>query len=186
MNYRRWLGTGLLVVVLSTWWAWNNRDQPGTKVVHTSNTDYRLEDFEIVALDRSGHESASLRAPFLERRRDDQVSLITRPLFLLPDSHGAHWQLRADRGELSADAQALHLYENVAGDSPDDGRTPPTQLRTPALTVFPQQHQLRSEEIVAVSRAGLYQSGRGFEADLQSKSYTLHSQVTTRYEASTH
>jgi len=182
MNNRLVLGMGLfLATTFSAWWAWNNREQPHIELIQTTDTDYRLEDFHIVVLNQQGDESATLRAPFLERKRNSQQSHITQPLFLLPDSQGAYWQLRADNGELSAKGEELYLYGNVAADSPADNKTPPTALRTSTLTVLTQQHLARTDQPVRLTRAGLQQTGIGLAADLKAKHYTLHSQVKTRY-----
>jgi len=182
MNNRLALGIGLfLAATSSAWWAWNNREPPQTQLIQATDTDYRLEDFEIVVLDKQGHESATLRAPFLERKRDSQLSHITQPLFLLPNSHSAHWQLRADNGQLSAKGEELYLHGNVVAHSPPDHQTPPTALRTSTLTVLTQTHLASTDQFVTLTRANLHQTGIGFEANLKSRNYTLHSQVKTRY-----
>ncbi len=140
------------------------------------------QDFEIVTLDKDGKEAATLRAPSMERNAADQTSTIVRPLFLLPDAEGRHWQLRADTGWVSPKGEELRLRGNVAGDSPQDGSTPPTTFRTTALDVFPERSLARTAEPVTMARPGLRQSGVGFEADLKSRQYSLLSQVKTRYE----
>jgi len=185
MNRRFALGVGLFLAASSSaWWAWDNRARPQTVFAAPTDTDYRLETFQIVALDKQGHESATLRAPFLERKRDSQLSEITAPLFLLPDSHGNHWQLRADNGQLSAKGETVYLYGNVAADSPSEGNRPTTALRTTTLTVFTATQLAHTDQPVTLTRTGLHQTGIGFEADLKSRHYKLHSQVNTRYEPS--
>jgi len=187
MNNRLALGMILFFAAISSaWWAWNNRERPQAVLVASSDTDYRLEDFEIRVLDKQGAESATLRAPFLERNRDSQISYITQPLFLLPDNHGAHWQLRADNGQLSAKGDTLYLHGNVAADSPPDSKTPPITLRTTTLTVLTQQHLAHTDQPVTLTRPGLQQTGIGFEADIKSHHYKLHSHVKTRYVPSTY
>ena len=101
---------------------------------------------------------------------------------VLPDAEGRHWQLRADTGWVSPKGEELRLRGNVAGDSPQDGSTPPTTFRTTALDVFPERSLARTAEPVTMARPGLRQSGVGFEADLKSRQYSLLSQVKTRYE----
>ena len=91
-------------------------------------------------------------------------------------------QLRADTGWVSPKGEELRLRGNVAGDSPQDGGTPPTTFRTTALDVFPERSLARTAEPVTMARPGLRQTGVGFEADLKSRQYSLLSQVKTRYE----
>ena len=183
MNWRNVLGLGLLLAALaSSWSAWRHRATTEPVGPDESRTDFTLGNFEIVALGKDGKESMTLRAPAMERSRADQTSTLTRPLFLLPDGAGQHWQLQADTGWVSAKGEELRLRGNVAGDSPSDGKTPPTTFRTDALDVFPDRDLARTAGQVTLTRPGLHQTGVGFEANMKSRQYSLLSQVKTRYE----
>lgn len=185
MSWRSVLGIGLLLAALLTGWsAWRNRTANTLVVTKEGSTDFTLGDFEIITLDKEGRESATLRAPAMERKRADQTSQITRPLFLLPDAKGQHWELRADTGWVSAKGEELRLRGNVAGDSPKDGKTPPTTFRTDALDVLTEQNLARTDGLVTMTRPGLVQSGVGFQANMKTQQYSLLSQVKTRYEPS--
>jgi lipopolysaccharide export system protein LptC len=181
MSWRSLLGLCLLVAaLLSGWSAWRNRDGSPAVPVEQLRSDYTLTDFEIIALDEEGKESTTLRAPTMERSRTDESMTIQQPLFLLPDDSGKHWQLRAQTGRLSAKGDEMRLRDDVSGDSPE-GATPST-FRTTSLDVFPRQNLARTTDKVTMTRPGIIQSGVGFEADLKTKQYSLHSQVKTRYE----
>jgi len=183
MNWRPLLGGGLLLAaLLSGWSAWKHRATTTPATATESGTDFRLGNFEIVALGEDGTESVTLRAPTMVRNRADQISAITRPVFLLPDDAGQHWQLQADTGRISAKGEEMQLRGNVAGDSPQDGRTPPTTFRTTALDVFPKRSQAHTSDRVTLTRPGLEQTGVGFRANLKTRQYSLLSQVKTRYE----
>lgn len=183
MSWRTVLGIGLLLAaLLSAWSAWRQRANQTPEAVEQGRTDFTLGDFEIITLGKDGKESGALRAPAMERNRADQTSTITEPLFLLPDAEGRHWQLRADTGWVSAKGEELRLRGNVAGDSPQDGKTLPTTFRTNALDVFPEQDLARTAGHVTMTRPGLHQTGVGFQANLKTRQYSLHSQVKTRYE----
>ena len=107
MNWRMVIGIGLLLAALASGWsAWRQRGTHAPSGASQVRTDYVLGDFEIVTLDKDGKEAATLRAPSMERNAADQTSTIVRPLFLLPDAEGRHWQLRADTGQ---PRRALHL-----------------------------------------------------------------------------
>ena len=183
MSWRSVLGIGLLLAALaSAWSAWRHRAVSVPVGASESRIDFKLGDFEIVALGKDGKETTTLRAPAMERNRADQTSTITEPLFLLPDATGQHWQLRADTGWIDAKGEELRLRGNVAGDSPSDGKTPPTTFRTDALDVFPDRDLARTTGQVTLTRPGLHQTGVGFEANMKSRQYSLLSQVKTRYE----
>lgn len=183
MSWRSVLGLALLAAaILSGWSAWRQRDTAIAADPQQGRSDYVLADFEITALDEQGHESTTLRAPSMERSRADESMTIAQPLFLLPDSNGNHWQLRAQNGWLSSKGEEMRLRGDVSGDSPHDGTTPPTTFRTATLDVFPKQNLARTDDKVTMTRPGIIQSGVGFKADLKSSQYSLLSQVKTRYE----
>jgi lipopolysaccharide export system protein LptC len=183
MSWRSLLGIGLLLAALiSGWSAWRHRASSAPQAAEEGSTDFVLKDFEIITLDKEGKESMTLRAPAMERNRADQTSMITSPLFLMPDAAGQHWELRASTGWVSPKGEELRLRGNVSGDSPKDGKTPPTTFRTDALDVLTEQSLARTDGRVTMTRPGLTQTGIGFQANLKSKQYSLLSQVKTRYE----
>lgn len=182
VSWRMVLGGILLLAALASGWsAWRHRvvETPAAPV--RDRPDYTLSDFQVVMLNKDGAESGTLRAPAMQRG-DDEISHITRPVFLLPDAAGQHWQLQADTGWVSAKGEEVRLRGNVAGDSPDDGKTPPTTFRTDALDVFPPSNLASADGRVVVTRPGVRQTGVGFKANLKTRQYSLLSQVQTRYE----
>lgn len=183
MNWRTVLGVGLFIAALVTGIsAWRHRTVAGPEQISENVNDFVLSNFEIISLDEEGKESATLRAPAMQRERADQTSTITQPLFLLPDDAGNHWELRADTGWVSPKGEELRLRGNVAGDSPKDGKTPPTTFRTTSLDIFPKQNLARTEAQVTLTRPGLSQTGVGFQSNLKTQQYSLQSRVKTRYE----
>ncbi len=183
MSWRSVIGAALLIAALASGWsAWRNRANVVPTAAEQGRSDYVLGDFEIISLGKDGKESMTLRAPSMERSRVDETSTIIKPLFLLPDAAGNHWQLRADTGWVSAKGEEVRLRGNVSGDSPTDGKTPPTTFRTAELDVLPKQDLARTDGLVTMTRPGLVQSGVGFQTNLKNKQYSLHSQVKTRYE----
>jgi len=183
MNWRTAIGGVLLVAaVLTGWSALRNRDKGPADAGEDATQDYVLHDFQIVALDEQGKESTTLRAPLLERARADETMNITTPVFLLPDQDGNHWEMRGDKGWVSAKGDQLKLTGNVSGDSPKVANVPPTTFRTDSLDIFPKENRASTDARVTMTRPGLSQTGVGFEADMKTRQYKLLSQVKTRYE----
>lgn len=182
MNWRTVLGGLLLVAALLSGWALlRDRDKAAPAAGDDASKDYVLHDFQIVALDEQGRESTTLRAPLLERMRNDETTTIQTPLFLLPDRDGNHWELRSDTGWISASGDLLRLTGNVSGDSPRVPSVPPTTFRTEQLDVFPKEDRATSDGLVTMTRPGMTQSGVGFALNSSDKTYQFLSQVKTRY-----
>lgn len=182
MNWRTGLGLVLLAAAtISGWSAWRQRDTPAPAAAAQQRSDYTLENFELVALDREGKESLTLRAPHLQRNTTDHTLDIESPLFLLPDAEGRHWQVRALRGRIDAGFDELRLQGEVVGTSPEQAATP-TRFSTESLSMVPARDRVSSPDPVAITRPGSILTGRGFEADLKTRHYRILSQVKARYE----
>jgi len=182
MNWRTAIGGVLLVAaLLSGWSLLRDRNKPAPAAGDDASMDYVLHDFQIVALDEQGKESTTLRAPLLERSRADETMVIATPLFLLPDRDGNHWELRSDKGWVSATGDQLKLTGNVSGDSPKVPSVPPTTFRTDHLDVFPNDNKASTDALVTLTRPGMTQSGVGFELNSSDKTYHFRSQVKSRY-----
>ena len=182
MNWRTVIGGVLLVAALVSGWSLlRDRDKAPRANGDDAGLDYVLHDFQIVALDEQGNESTTLRAPLLERTRSDETMNITTPLFLLPDKDGNHWEMRSDKGWVSAKGDQLKLIGNVSGDSPKVPSVPPTTFRTDHLDVFPNENKAKTDALVTLTRPGMTQSGVGFELNSADKTYHFLSQVKSRY-----
>ena len=182
MSLRGWIaGALLLAAIASGWLAWDNRPQAAAAEM-AERPDYVLHDFELIALDKQGKESLTLRAPQLARRTGEESFDLQSPLFLLPDDNGHHWQLSAKTGRISAEGDELILREDVLGRSPEQGDMPDTRISTDTLTVLPDQNLARTDAAVRLSQPGLVQTGVGMELDTATRNFRLLSQVKTRYE----
>lgn len=181
MSWRTILGLALLAAALvSGWSAWHMRDRSEPPPESAQRSDYVLRDFEMVMLARDGTESMRLKAPELQRSRDDESVAIVQPVFLIPAAQGG-WRLGADQAWVAPDGDLVRLEGNVSGDSEGDN---PSQasLRTERLELLPDQHLARTDDRVTLTQPGIIQTGTGMEADLQNRNYRLLSRVNVRYD----
>ena len=143
-------------------------------------SDYVLRDFELISLDDKGQESFTLRAPLLQETPGAKTMDLTTPLFLLPDTHGNYWQVHSKTGWVSEKRDEIRLLGDVRTTSPpEDARK--VVMNTEQLNIYPKTHRATSGSVVTVAEPGLTMRGRGMEADLAAKRFTLLSQATARY-----
>ena len=182
MNWRTVLGLVLLVAAITSGWsAWKQRDVAEPDAPSSERPDYLMRDFEVIGLDDQGQESITLRAPEMQRNPRDQTFTIATPLFLLPDTDGHHWEMRAKTAWVSPNGDELRLSGDVRGTSPKEGAIP-TTFDTQRLNVFPRKNLASTDDAVTITRPGSILSGVGFETNTKTKQYTFKSQVKTRYE----
>ena len=181
MNVRVVLGLVLLVAAaLSGWSLWRNRVQDESVRAGSGRSGYVLRDFELIALDGTGKESFTLRAPLLQQTPGAKTMDLTTPLFLLPDKQGQYWEVRSKTGWVSDKQDEIRLRGDVDTRSPESD---PRQVRmqTEELNVFPDTDRATSASVVTITQPGSILRGRGLEADLAGKRYKLLSQVRSRY-----
>lgn len=182
MNWRGVLIAILLVAaVASGWSAWKQRSPEPAAGQTSSRSDYVLEDFELVSLDRRGEEAFTLRAPHLHRDPAEGTLSLREPLFLLPEAGGEYyWDLRAATGWISADSEEMRLSGDVVAVS-DPAGPRHVRMETGRLAVFPGERRASSDDVVTITQPGTTMRGTGMEADLAGKRFQLTSQVQARY-----
>lgn len=179
-----WRGILMLVLlagaIFSGWSVWTHHQSKTAAALVSGRSDYVLRNFELISLDKTGKESFTVRAPLLQQTPDAQTMELTTPLFLLPDANGHYWQVRSQTGWVSDQRDELRLRGQVRATSPlEDTRA--IAMNTEQLNVFPKTHLANSPTVVTVTEPGLTMRGRGMEADLAAKRFTLLSQATARY-----
>jgi lipopolysaccharide export system protein LptC len=183
MNWRVLVTLALvLAALLSGWSVWKQHRQEQVPTAAAARSDYVLEEFELVALNKQGKESFTLRGPRLARQPAKKTIDIATPLFVIPapeGSSGQAWEVRAKNGWVSADGDELRLRGAVRGTSTGPG--PLTVLTTEEMNVLPEKRRANAPGKVVITRPGSILSGRGLQLDLATKRYQLKSEVRHRY-----
>lgn len=181
MNWRTVLMLLLLTgAIFSGWSVWRNHASKSAIRAVVGRSDFVLRDFELISLDKTGKESFTLSAPLLQETPGAHTMELAAPLFLLPDAQGHYWQVRSQTGWVSEGRDEIRLRGKVNTVSPpEDPRT--ITMNTEQLNVYPNTHRAASSSVVTVTEPGLTMRGRGMEADLAAKRFTLLSQATARY-----
>lgn len=173
----------LIGAAISGWSLWTQRAEHATTVQASGRPDYVLNDFELIVLGADGSESFTLRAPKLARDPASRAMDVVTPLFLIPpgqDASGDAWEVRARTGWVSAGGDELHLRGEVRAVS--DGSTgAPVTVATEELNVFPEDNRVESAVAVSINRPGSILRGHGLEVDLDTRLYTLKSEVRSNY-----
>jgi len=159
MSWRGILTMVLLVgALLSGWAVLRHHPRQSSQGSANGRSDYVLRDFELISLDDSGKESFTLRAPLLQETPGAKTMDLAQPVFLLPDAEGRYW----------------HVQSRT-----EDPRK--VVMNTAQLNLFPNTRKATSRAIVTVTEPGLTMRGRGMQADLATRRFTLLSQTTARY-----
>lgn len=181
MNLRAVLIVSLVLGALLTGWlVLRHRAHQAVGGTGSGRSDFVLRDFELISLDKTGKEAFTLRAPLLEQTPGARTMELSSPLFLLPDIDGHYWKVRSRTGWVSGNHDELRLRGQVVTVSPTEDPRRIT-MNTEQLNVYPNTRTATSKAVVTVTEPGLTMRGRGLQADLAAKRFTLLSQATARY-----
>ncbi|MEP6633870.1 MAG: LPS export ABC transporter periplasmic protein LptC [Luteimonas sp.] len=170
----------LIAAVLSGWSAWKQRRAALPLGAVAQRSDYVLHDFELIALDKQGAESFTLRAPKLERNPGDATMSMKLPVFLLPDKDGHYWNVRSNTGWVGADNKEVRLRGSVVATGPKEDQHE-VWMNTEQLNVFPDANRATSDGLVTITQPGSTMTGHGMQVNLASKRFAFLSQVKHRY-----
>lgn len=183
MTWRLWVTLGLAAVAAAIGWSLWRPGTNGDAPVAGGRSDYVLQDFELVSLDREGREAFTLRAPRLQRDPAVRTLDIATPLFLIPARPGSNsspWEVRSKTGWVSAEGDEIRLRGDVRATSTDDaGR--PVRMDTQKLNVFPDTKRATSDVAVSLRQPGFILDGQALEAQLDTKRVHLKD-IKARYE----
>ncbi len=107
--------TMLILGLVGLWLSGQIRDvAPEETVVEVPHIpDFTIEHFEAVAMDVNGKPRQRMTAPKLLHFADDGTASVENPIVIVYNDDTPPWQIEAERGWLSADANTLLLIDEV-------------------------------------------------------------------------
>lgn len=186
---RRWplLAMLMLTALLASWAAWLLRMQPPVEdTAGPPRSDYTLDDYQLVVLNKDGVESFSSKGPYLARDPYSETLSLNQPRFSFPDRNGhGYWTAGSHSGWVSAKGEEVRLKDSVVLDGPVVTGADQTHLRTEQMTVHPQPQTAHSDLLVTVTRGPSILRGTGMNADLKNNRLELLSKVSL-HDATVH
>ncbi|HEX5305725.1 MAG TPA: LPS export ABC transporter periplasmic protein LptC [Dyella sp.] len=162
---------GLTRLVL--WWT---APEPGQHdFVGPPRSGYTLTDFRLSSYDRDGLPAFNVKAPLLERREGDESLYINSPEFDLPSNQTGvpDWRGESLYGWVNKDGDLLKLLGPVHMRRKAYGDTPPAQLDTADLTIWPKDNRMETAAAARMVQGARTISGVGMRANLTEKHLEL-------------
>jgi lipopolysaccharide export system protein LptC len=179
---RRWtlLAALILTAVLASWAAWLLRIKPPVpEDAGPPRSDYTLDDYNLVVLNKQGVESFTSVGPYLARDPYNETLSLNQPRFGFPSHDGkGDWTAGSDIGWVSPRGEEVRLIRAVRLDGPVVPGTDQAHLRTEEMTVHPQPQTAHSDDLVTVTRGASILRGTGMNADLKTNRLELLSKVS--------
>jgi len=173
----------ILVATGSRWWLIQTReDDRRANALPAARSEYTLDNFDLLVMDKQGLPSFQIAAPHLEKQPSDGSVQVRKPLMHLFEQGVKTWRIEAQNGWVSADGEQVKLMGDVLMTKDMANQQEPLVIRARDLKIFPQKERVESSEAVQINRPGTQINGIGLRARLKPEKYELLSEVKVRYE----
>lgn len=181
MNRRAIITVALvLTAMLASYGAWLLRPSPPpSEDTGPPRSDYTLDNYRLVVLNKLGKVSFISTGPYLARNPYDETLALNHPDFSFPDKGGqGDWIAHSESGWVSAKGDEVRLARAVVLDGPVIAGKQQTHMHTDRLTIFPKLQTAHSDLLVTITRGASILLGTGMNADMKNNRLELLSKVS--------
>ena len=139
--------------------------------------DYFVEDAVFTRINVHGDPVFRVSAERLLHYPDDESSAYEKPVFVSLDPQRPKLNLRADRGQSSADGEETLLTGNVVMIRAESATDPVMTIRTESVTLYNETEIARTDRPVRIERGASVLTGVGMEFNNAARSLRVDSRV---------
>lgn len=171
----------LALALLTTWLRYLvDKPDPVSDGRFRHDPDYIIEDFRASRLSPQGATLHTLAAKRLLHYPDTDETLVSEPRLLHILADGTQVNIEARRAAISRNGEIIQLSEQVALRRPG-AEGSELRITTEALTVIPDAGIVTGAARVVADDGRAKLAGTGFTADLNARSFVLHSAANARF-----
>jgi len=127
--------------------------------------DYIIDQFSVVRMTKEGKPSYIVAGDKLVHRPIDDSSEIDKPLVRNLSSTHPPMDITAERARVDEYNTRVKLQGNVKIDRAAQGKSPAMQMTTQALTVYPDEDRMETDQPVRIVQGGTTATGSGMKAN---------------------
>lgn len=174
--------TAAFVAFGSFWVAQLMENDPGISSDALKNEpDYIVEHFSVVRMSPTGQPRYIVSGEKLTHRPLNDTAEIEKPLVQSIGEGVPPTTIRAKRARVDHGNTQVHLMGDVDIDRKATATTKPVRMRTQALTVYPDDDQMKTDQPVEVVSGGATMTGTGLFVDNTTRQVNVSSRVRIVY-----
>lgn len=184
----RWrlTATMLLLTFLAfgTFWLVEELNRSGEQIqadLRLNEPDYIIERFSFVRMTDKGQPSYIISGDKLTHRPIDDSSEIDQPIVRSLAGDQPPMNMRAERARVDEGNSRVKLMDKVLIERLPSGRNERMQLRTEALTIFPDEDRMETDQPVQMNLGGATARGSGMQANNATRQVHLDGRGTIVY-----
>lgn len=152
--------------------------QGGLKV---NEPDYIVENFSFVRMTKTGQPSYIISGDKLTHRPVDDTSDIVKPVVRSLSGEREPMDIHAERARVDQDNTRVTLMENVRIDRAASANSQEMHLATEALTIFPEEDRMETNQPVRLQLGNATATGTGMRANNATRQLHLTGRGTIVY-----
>lgn len=141
-------------------------------VIQGINTEY----------DQNGKLKTKIISEMITHLHREKTSFLKNPRIILYTENNTPWHIRADQAMTNKKGDQVVLQDHVIIHQLATAQEPETTITTTQLIIFPKKSMATTSQAVTLSRPGVTINGVGFDANLKTGQYQLHSQSRAVYQ----
>ncbi len=143
--------------------------------------DYIVEKFSFVRASKTGQARYIVSGAKLTHRPVDDVSEVARPVMQNLSTERAPMLMHAERARIEHLSNKVQLFGNVNIERAAKGESQALLLKTPALTVLPDEDRMETDQPVEMTLGGSVVNSTGMKANNATGQVSLLSRVHITY-----
>lgn len=167
---RRTLFIGLFLILLAIGSGWLNlrtREEPPQGLRPPHLPDFWVEQLSALTMGADGRPAQRLAATSMRHYADDETTELTDPVLLVYEPNLPPWEIRSERGWMSADGELVLLQGEVHINRQVSDRSRSVHLVTRDLRVQPKEEYAETDQPVRAESGPHWVTARGLEAWLR-------------------
>ena len=145
---------------------------------HQNEPDYIIDQFSVVRMTKDGKPSSIVAGDKLVHRPLGDVSEIDKPVVRNLSSVHPPMDITADRARVDEGNTRVNMLGNVVIDRAAMGKSPAMHMTTSALTVYPDEDRMETDQAVQIMQGGTTATGTGMKANNATRQVQLHGRGT--------
>lgn len=174
------IATGVFVACGSFWLVqlMNQGDEAILGDKRLNEPDYIIDRFSVVRMTKDGKPSYIVAGDKLVHRPIDDSSEIDKPVMRNLGGEHPSMDITAERARVDEGNSRVKLQRNVLVDRAGQGKSAPMRITTEALTVYPDEDRMETDQAVRMEQGGTTLTATGMQANNATRQMQLQGRGT--------
>lgn len=143
--------------------------------------DAFMEDVIAITLDKQGKPTMKIEAPKMTHYAENDTTQLISPHLTIYRKSPQPWYVSSEHATATEGANKVYFWGDVIIHHPADSGSPATIIKTPTLTVFPDDQIAETIDAVSLNQPSMLVTSVGMHADMNSGEIQLLSQAKGEY-----